>query len=232
MPRVFETALAFCYFLSYPTNAPAATNTPPSNVGPNAISATNSVSAVLEKSEKSPWAFSAAVSTYIVRGGTEYAQPTLTANRNWLHLEARYNYEALQTGSAWIGCNFSGGNKLAWEMTPMLGAVFGDLTGVAPGYSGSLTWWKLGLYSEGEYVYDPGNSANNFFYNWSELWISPVDWFRIGLVAQRTRAYETDREIQRGLLAGFTYKAAALTTYVFNPDDGKPTVMVAVSLSF
>ena len=38
----------------------------------------------------------------------------------------------------------------------MIGGVFGDTTGVAPGYKGSLSWWKLELYSEGEYVFDTG----------------------------------------------------------------------------
>ena len=133
-------------------------------------------------------------------------QPTFTADRGWLHLEARYNYEALDTGSAWVGYNFSGGEKLAWEFTPMLGGVFGDTTGIAPGYKGSLGWWKLELYSEGEYVFDTGSSSDSFFYNWSELTLAPVDWFRFGLVTQRTRVYKTDRDIQRGVLAGFSFK--------------------------
>ncbi len=178
------------------------------------------------------WSFSAAVYTYIVPEDSDYAQPTLTLDRGWLHLEARYNYEDLETGSVWVGCNFSGGDKLAWEITPMLGGVFGNTDGVAPGYKGSLSWWKLELYSEGEYVFDTGDSSDSFFYNWSELTLAPVDWFRFGLVTQRTRVYETDRDIQRGLLAGFSYKALDVTTYVFNPDDSKPTVVVGVTLSF
>ena len=134
-------------------------------------------------------------------------QPTFTADRGWLHLEARYNYEALDTGSAWVGYNFSGGEKLAWEFTPMLGGVFGDTTGIAPGYKGSLSWWKLELYSEGEYVFDTGSSSDSFFYNWSELTLAPVEWFRFGLVTQRTRVYKTDRDIQRGAARGLLLQA-------------------------
>jgi hypothetical protein len=104
--------------------------------------------------------------------------------------------------------------------------------GIAPGYKGSLSWWKLSLYSEGEYVFDTGNSSHSFLYNWSELTLAPVEWFRFGLVTQRTRVYETDREIQRGVLAGFTYKKASLTAYVLNPDESQPTVAVAVGLNF
>jgi hypothetical protein len=110
--------------------------------------------------------------------------------------------------------------------------VFGDTTGIAPGYSGSLNWWKLELYSEGEYVFDTGNSSNNFFYNWSELSISPFDWLRVGMVTQRTQVYQTDRNIQRGFLVGLSYKQLNFTTYVFNPDESKPTVVLAAGVSF
>ena len=152
-------------------------------------------------------------------------------DRNWLHLEARYNYEDLETVSAWVGYNLSGGGKLAWEFTPMLGGVFGNTTGIAPGYRGTLSWWKLELYSEGEYVFDTGNSSDNFFYNWSELSLAPVDWFRFGLAVQRTKLYQTDFDLQRGFLVGFSFKRLDLTTYVFNPDD-QPTFVFAVGVSF
>jgi hypothetical protein len=198
----------------------------------NASPATNSPPPAVEKKAGKDWSFSLAAYGYIVPDDRDYVQPTFTADHDWLHLEARYNYEALDTGSVWVGYNFSGGEKLAWEITPMLGGVFGDITGIAPGYKGSLGWWKLELYSEGEYVCDTGDSSNNFFYNWSELTLAPVDWFRFGLVTQRTRAYATGRDIQRGLLVGFTWKILDLAAYVFNPDQDRPTVVVSLSLSF
>jgi len=178
------------------------------------------------------WSFSASVSGNLVPGDRDYAQPTLTADRDWLHLEARWNYEALDTGSAWIGYNFSAGDKLTLDFTPMLGGVFGDTTGIAPGYEFTLGWWKLELYSEGEYVFDTGDSSDNFFYTWSELSLAPVDWFRFGLVAQRTKLYETDFDIQRGFLVGFTYKQVDFTTYVFNPDASQPTIVLGLGIEF
>src|SRR4029079_8490137 len=180
---------------------------------------TSTAPALSEEVDEKAWSFSASASTYIVPDDQEYVQPTFSADRGWLHLEARYNYEDLETGSAWVGYNFSGGKKLAWELTPMLGGVFGNTTGRAPGYKVSISWWKLELYSEGEYVFDTGDSSGSFFYNWSELSLAPVEWFRFGLVTQRTRAYHTDREIQRGLLAGFSWKRLDLTAYVLNPDE-------------
>jgi hypothetical protein len=180
----------------------------------------------------STWSFSAAVYTYLVPDDSNYAQPTLTADRDRLHLEARYNYENLETASLWVGYNFAGGAKLAWELTPLLGGVFGETTGLAPGYKGSLSWWKVEFYSEGEYVFDAGEASDSFFYNWSELALRPVEWFRGGLVTQRTRVYQTDRDIQRGLLVGATYENLDVTTYIFNPDESKPTVVIAVTLNW
>jgi len=210
-------ALLTCQSLGQTT-----TNVPPSSHSPSLAS---------ENEAEKAWSFSASVYTYLVPDDRDYAQPTVTFDRHWLHLEGRYNYEDLDTGSAWVGYNFSGGEKLVWAFTPMLGGVFGHATGIAPGYKGSLSWWKLELYSEGEYVFETGDSSDSFFYTWSELSLAPVDWFRFGLVIQRTKLYETDFDIQRGFLAGFSFKRLDFTAYLFNPDD-KPTVVLGASVSF
>jgi hypothetical protein len=187
--------------------------------------------AVAESQERA-WSFSISAYTYFVPNDHEYVQPTFTADHESLDLEARYNYEDQNTASAWVGYNFIGGDKLGWQVTPMIGGVFGDTTGVAPGYKGSVSWKRFELYSEGEYVFDAGDSSNSFFYNWSELTFSPTDWLRFGVVTQRTRAYQSDRDIQRGLLVGFTYKQLDLAAYVFNPDDSEPIIVVAVRFDF
>jgi hypothetical protein len=178
------------------------------------------------------WSFSVSAYAYLVPEDRDYVQPTFTAEQGRLHLEARYNYESFNSASAWIGWRFSAGEKLALEITPMVGGVFGDTKGIAPGYKGSLSWRKLELYSESEYVFDTANSHDSFFYNWSELTLSPAEWFRFGAVVQRTRAYKSDRDIQRGLLAGFSYRSVDLSVYVFNPDVSRPLVVIALGLKF
>ena len=178
------------------------------------------------------WTFSASGYTYILPDEPNYLQPTVTADRRRLHLEARFNYEARDTGSMWAGVNFFGGDTLAWELTPMVGGVFGDTSGVAPGYRGSIVWRALEFNSEGEAMIDAGDSADSFFYNWSELTLAPVDWLRVGMVAQRTRAYQADREVQRGLLVGTSIRKLDMTAYLFNPDDSKPILVLAVAVSF
>jgi hypothetical protein len=114
----------------------------------------------------------------------------------------------------------------------MLGGVFGDLTGVAPGYNLSLSYKRFALSSQSEYVFDSGDSSGNFFYTWSELSYAPADWFRAGLAIQRTKAYKSDLDIQRGFLVGATYKSLDLTAYVFNLGWTDPTIVLAMAFNF
>ena len=87
-----------------------------------------------DDADANQWEFSLATSGYLVPDDQSYGSPIFTADHQWLHLEARYNEEYLHTGSLWAGYNFSVGQKLVFDATPMFGVVFGSTTGVAPGY--------------------------------------------------------------------------------------------------
>jgi hypothetical protein len=178
------------------------------------------------------WDFYASVYGYLVPDSRDYVNPNFTADRGWLHLEGRYNYEAFETGSLWAGYNFQFGSNLVFQITPMLGVVFGDLTGIAPGYNYSLTYKKFSLTSQGEYVFDVGNSSGNYFYTWSELTYSPWDWLHAGIVAQRTKIYHTSLDVQRGLLLGVTYRKVDVTAYIFNLGWTDPTLVLSTGVSF
>ncbi len=182
--------------------------------------------------EASAWEFSASVYGYFPPEDLHYAQPTVTADRDALHLEARYNYEGLKAGSAWIGWNVGTGEKLRLDATLMAGGVVGDTRGVAPGYELTLSYGRFELYSEGEYIFDTDDSDNNFFYNWAQLGYSPLEWLSVGLASQRTRTYQTGLDVQRGFFVGFTYKSLSLNVYVFNPGWETPTVVSSLAVSF
>ena len=90
----------------------------------------------------------------------------------------------------------------------------------------------MALYTEGEYLFDTDDYSESFFYTWSELTYSPLEWLRGGLVIQRTKAYETNFEIQRGLLLGFCFEHVDLTGYVFNLGWGDPAYVFSVGVNF
>src|SRR4051812_5734785 len=63
-------------------------------------------------SDKATWEYTISSSVYVPLHSQDYVNPIITADRDWLHIEARYNYEALKTGSLFLGYNFSFGDKL------------------------------------------------------------------------------------------------------------------------
>jgi len=179
-----------------------------------------------------PWAFNLTIDGYVLPDQDGYASPTFAADRDWLHLEARYNYENLRTGSLWFGYNFSAGKKVVLSVTPMIGGVFGRTTGVAPGCEASLSYKKIELSISNEFVIDTGDKAGNFYYSWPQLTYSPLEWLRLGLVAQRTKAYHDSLDTQRGFFVGISHKRIEFTTYIFNVGWTDPTAVLEVGFSF
>jgi hypothetical protein len=165
--------------------------------------------------EENPWEFTAEVNTYIIPDES-YANPVISADKNHLHLEARYNYEDLDTTSIFAGYNFYAGDAVELTLTPIFGGVFGNSSGVAPGFLLELNYKKLSISSEGEYFFSSDDKEFNFFYSWSEISYSPADWIWFGVAGQRTRAYQTDLEIQRGFLVGVGVRNFSITGYVMN----------------
>lgn len=158
--------------------------------------------------------------------------PVYAVDKNWLHLEARYNYEDIKTFSAWFGYNFSGGNKFQFTITPMLGGVIGNTQGIAPGLEFDFEFSGFELSSESEYLFDMQDRENDFYYNWTDFTYSPLDWLWFGLSVQRTALYHTDLELQRGFLLGGGYKWLGLTAYLFNPgtDDINLVLFLSITL--
>ena len=181
---------------------------------------------------QNPWSYSITLDGYIIPNETSYANPTFTADHEWLHLEARYNYENLRTGSLWAGYNFSAGKTLVLNITPMIGGVFGRTTGISPGLETSLTYKTVELSISNEYVFDTTNHSGNFYYSWPQLTYSPTGWIRVGLVAQRTKAFQTPLDVQRGFLLGVSHKKWQFTTYVFNLGFTSASVVLETGVSF
>src|SRR6188508_2752634 len=79
--------------------------------------------------EEEGWSLSATLYPFVVPQSRDYVSPIVTADHGGLHLEARYNYEDMDTASAFIGWNFSWGEELSLELTPKIGVVGGRSEG-------------------------------------------------------------------------------------------------------
>jgi hypothetical protein len=181
---------------------------------------------------KNPWTFNLTTDGYIIPNGTDYASPVFSADRSWLHLEARYNDENLRTGSLWVGYNFEAGKKLVLDVTPMIGGVFGRTTGIAPGCEASLTYKKVQLSVSNEYVFDTTHKSGSFYYTWPQLTYSATNWLRVGLMGERTRTFQTSLNVQRGFLVGISRTKWESTIYIFNAGFTTPTEVLELGLNF
>jgi len=185
------------------------------------------------QSDSTAWSFNTDLNFYLIPDDF-FVLPVFRADKNKLHLEGRYNYEDRETFSGWIGYNFIGGNgsNLDYTITPMAGGVIGNSDGLAAGLEITLTYKNFELYTESENFFDFESRDNNYFYNWTDLTYSPTDWLWIGISGQRTRLYQTDLDIQRGLIVGAAVKNLELSTYCYNLGFDDPFFIVTLSVGF
>ena len=209
------------------TSSPAQTSPQPMHPA----TAAPSPSSGQEAAQGRTWNYALTLDGDIIPNATSYAAPTVSADRDWLHLEARYNSENLRTGSLWLGYNFSRGKTLVLNVTPILGGVFGRSTGIAPGCEASLTYKKFQLSVSNEYVFDTSHHSGSFYYSWPQATYSPLDWLHVGLVAQRTKAFHTSLGTQRGFFLGVSHKRFHFTTNVFNAGFTSPSYVLEVGYS-
>ncbi len=177
--------------------------------------------------------FSAIGYGYVVPDAPNFLVGMAAADLAWLHFEGRYNYEAFRTGSAFAGVNVGLGHRVRLGLTPMGGAAFGRVDGIVPALRLTVTWWRFDLFSESEVVIpfsDPGGSS--FFYDWTELGLSPLPGIRVGAAIQRSLVFQTSLEVQRGLFAGLHLGPFNFTVYEYNWGWLSPTFVFALGVTF
>lgn len=188
--------------------------------------------ALAEEEEAPAWSVDVEALYVLARAEEDYVTGKVFVDQGALHLEARYNYEDLRTLSAFVGWNLGVGERLRLELTPMVGGVVGRTVGVAPGLELTLSYGRLVLWSENEYVLVPSDADASFFYTWTELSLWPVEWARAGVNLQWARERRAGPVAERGFHAGLAYRSVSVAAYVFNPgaDDASTVFMLSVDL--
>jgi hypothetical protein len=194
------------------------------------LHATQLIAAEGPMAEAPATSFAATGYYYAMRDEPDFGVGVASLDRGSVHLEARYNYEARNATSVFAGWKFAGGDAVTFEVTPIIGGLFGAARGVVPGLEASVGWRNLDFYIEAEYVRDLDDSSASYFYSWSELGWRPVEWLRVGLVGQRTRTVDTGRDLQRGIFGQLTLGKGTLGVYAFNPDSASRYVIVSLGI--
>lgn len=178
------------------------------------------------------WSISLTTFAYFVPGERDFAGGAAAADRGWIHLEVRYNYEDLRTGSFFAGWNGSAGGEVKIAATLMVGAVAGETDAVAPAGTLALSWKALEAYFEGEYLFDLEDASDNFFYSWVEIAVRPIRWLRFGLVGERSQAFSDDDEFHAGVLAGIELKGLEFTVHLLDADLDEPVTVLSLRTEF
>jgi hypothetical protein len=178
------------------------------------------------------WSFSAWAEEFILPGENDYFNPTFYARTKTVHLEGRYNYEDRNTASFWGGRRFAFGSNVKFVLVPMAAVVVGNSNGLAPGFETEVIFKKLDFYSESEYLFDFKTRENNFFYMYSELALRPINAIRTGIIAQRTKLFETVHEVQRGLFGEYYFGRFRAGVFYFNPFNTDHFWIASVSVDF
>jgi len=183
--------------------------------------------------DKAETSLSVSLSYYAMRTEADFLTPVIALDHGPLHLEARYNYEAIDTGSIFAGYTFSGGDTVSFSITPILGAVYGDNAGVAPGLEASVSWKDFDFYTESEYYIDHHDHHRNYLTSWNEVGWRPLPPLRVALVTQRTRTVDEGRDVQRGALLQWTLKrGATLGINFFNPASDRRFTIASLAFQY
>jgi hypothetical protein len=192
---------------------------------------TTGAAAAAEDGERS-WKTTATAYAYFVPEQSDFVMLIVPVQIGRVHVEARYNYEALRSGSGFVGFDAEWGREVRMHVSPMIGAVVGALDGWVPALRWTLSWWKLDIFSESEVVFDLADPHDSFFYNWSELGFTPLEWLRGGIAIQRSRVFQTPLDIQRGLFVSATFRRVTVSLYEFNLFWTTPTWVAGLSVTY
>jgi hypothetical protein len=186
--------------------------------------------------QKPAWQYALYLDGYAGGDSPGYLVPTVFADRAPLHLEARYNYEDLRTASLHLGYTFPFGGESAFvKVTPMIGAVFGNTRGIAPGAEVEARWGRLAFWLEAEFLIDTGTGENDYLYTWSELDLYLVPWLWIGGSVQRMKLEATPTEVDVGPMIGVGKQGSpgwSLSFYAYGLARDAPWYLGTLAVQF
>ncbi len=189
-----------------------------------------------EPAVKPAWSTALYLDGYFQPDEAAFLVPTLFADRGALHLEARYNYEDLDTASLHAGWSFTfGGEERYVEATPMLGGVFGSTNGIAPGLELEGRWGRFSYWLEAEYLVDVEVASASYLYAWSEASFAIAPWLWAGASAQRLKVVETPTAVDVGPMIGVGKLGApgwSLSTYAYGLTTSATTWLVTAAAMF
>lgn len=148
------------------------------------------------------------------------------------YLEARYNYENLNTASLYFGRSFAFDKKALVEITPMLGGVVGATNGISPAFNFFLGYKSFSTTTQCQYTIDLKDIKNSFFWDWTNFYFTFSEHFGLGGAIQMLIPQSGKGIYNAGPMVRLSYKSLAAELYVYNFWMYQPTYAVAIQYAF
>lgn len=152
-------------------------------------------------------------------------------NRKQWYAEARYGYEAQNTISLCIGKSYSGGNRLTWTITPLVGGAAGKFLGASAGVNAEFKYKKTSFSSQAQYSLSANHSNQSFLYSWSDISQQIYSWWYAGISLQHTCGNQFHK-LETGILTGFELHNCTIPIYLFSPYNKNRYLVVGLNLTW
>jgi hypothetical protein len=150
--------------------------------------------------------------------------------RGW-YAEGRYNYEAMNTFSMYVGKEFSRKGKLSTSLTPLAGAVVGEFKGCSAGLNIAIDYRKFFFSVQSQYTMSANSNNRDFFFSWSELVYQPARWIYFGLSSQHTYYSSINSTtFEPGAVAGFQIGKWTFPVYCFNASEEERYFVLGINV--
>lgn len=149
-----------------------------------------------------------------------------------MYTEMRYNYEELNTASLYVGKKFNAKGTLESSFTPAAGIVAGRYTGASVALNTELSYKNIFFNSQAQYTVSADRTADNFYYNWSDLYYMSLPWLFTGITMQQTGLCNNAMKTQTGLLMGVTKGKWTVPVYMFNVLNDQKYFIVGINVEW
>jgi hypothetical protein len=163
---------------------------------------------------------------YIGRDRPFYMATVATdhAANDW-YIEGRYNYDAINAVSAYLGKTFEKKALISYSITPIAGLIGGRFNGGSAGANITLDCKGLSFASQSQYTFSIQSKAANFVYSLSDLTYHFGGFLSAGVSLQQTALYQAAATFEKGILIRVELKKFSFPLYIFNPSTNERYVM-------
>jgi hypothetical protein len=153
------------------------------------------------------------------------------AANDW-YMEGRYNYDAINAVSAYLGKTFGKKALISYSITPIAGLIGGKFNGGSIGANVAFDCKGLSFSSQSQYTLSVQDRATNYIYSLSDLTYHFGGFLSAGVSLQQTALYRAGATFEKGILIRTELKRFSFPLYIFNPSTSERHFMFGLIIQW